>query len=171
MTRTRKWLFWPSLAAIAVALGLALSDPSFNQAVVVKQARAVASEAAGCGQTWIRGVTENRTPVAMRVATTGHALGNKWCSEPEDAVRSHGSSAWIGGDESGRPTHLQISYLLANHDRVLFQARVANDKPTETGCAFVEVVRTPREYECQAEIVAGGTGIAFVRFSVLSVRR
>jgi hypothetical protein len=169
--RSRRWVFWPSVAVIAAAVGLALSDRSFNQTLVVRQARATAHSAAGCGQTWIRGVTENRTPVAMRVASTGQQQSNKWCSEPGDVVRPRGSDAWIGGDEAGRPTHLHIVYLLANHDRVLFQARVAKDKPTETGCAFVEVVQTPREYECQAEIVAGGTGIAFVRFSVLATRR
>ena len=80
-------------------------------------------------------------------------------------MHAHATNAWHAGDESG-PTELSISYLLANGDRVFFQARVAKTKPTEVGCSFVEVVRTPREYECQAEDVASAGGVAAVRFTV-----
>jgi hypothetical protein len=162
------------LAALAAAVGLALTNQPFDQTVVVSEAHATAATAhtaAGCGETWIRGVTENRTPVSMRVASIGHNLSNNWCREPDDVVRAHASDQWIGGDESGHPTHLHIVYLLANNDKILFQAHTAKDRPAEAGCAFVEVVRTPREYECQAEVVANGSGIAFVRFSVLAVHR
>ena len=163
----------PLIALIVLVLGLVLSDPAFGGTAVAQPDRAAAPTAhaaAGCGATWIRGLTENRTPIGMRVAQTGERLGNRWCRSPEDEVRTHSSDSWLAGDESGA-TELNIVYLLPNHDRVLFQASAAKDRPAGASCAFVDVVRTPREYECQAEVVAGGSGIAFVRFSVLTVRR
>lgn len=106
----------------------------------------------------------------MHVTQTGHRLGNKWCREPADKVGSRSSDSWLAGDESGE-TQIHIVYQLENHDKILYQAGVSKERPTEVGCSFVDVVRTPREYECQAEVVAGGSGIAFVRFSVVAVRR
>ena len=85
-------------------------------------------------------------------------------------MRAHTTNAWLAGDESGS-TELYIDYLLENGDRLLFLAQVDKAGPTKVGCSFVVVVRTPREYECQAEDVASVPGIAAVRFSVLNVRR
>jgi hypothetical protein len=161
-----------SRASVAVAF-VALSGGVLSETSAAGQDRAVlaaAHTAAGCGTTWIRGVTENRGPIAMRVTQDGHRLGNKWCREPADEIGSRSSDSWLAGDESG-DTQIHIVYLLENHDKILFQARVSNERPTDVGCSFVDVVRTPREYECRAEVVAGGSGIAFVRFSVAAVRR
>jgi hypothetical protein len=107
----------------------------------------------------------------MQVVQTGQLLGNRWCREAADEAPAHSQDSWLAGDESGGETQINIVYRLSNHDRILFQARAGGDRPSEAGCRFVEVVRTPREYECQAEVVAGGSGIAAVRFSVLAVRR
>lgn len=137
--------------------------------MVTGQRNVAAVVAQACGARWIRGVTENKTGMPIRLASTGGRLGNKWCHEPED-VRAHATNSWLAGDESGS-TELTIDYLLENGDRLLFLAQVDKSGPTKVACSFVDVVRTPREYECQAEDVASVPGIAFVRFSVLSVRR
>jgi hypothetical protein len=173
MMRSRRLLSRASIAGAFVALGVALSGEVLSQPSVAGRDRGVlaaAHTAAGCGTTWIRGVTENRSPIAMHVTQTGHRLGNKWCGEPADEVGSRSSDSWLAGDDSG-DTQIHIVYLLENRDKILFQARVSKERPTDVGCSFVDVVRTPREYECQAEVVAGGSGIAFVRFSVVAVRR
>lgn len=171
--RSRRLLSRASIAVAFVVLGVALSGAVLSQTSVASRDRAVlaaAHTAAGCGTTWIRGLTENRSPIAMHVTQTGHRLGNRWCREPADEVGSRSSDAWLAGDESG-DTQIDIVYLLANHDKIVFQASVTKQGPTEVRCSFVDVVRTPREYECQAELVGGGSGIAFVRFSVLAVHR
>jgi hypothetical protein len=171
--RSRRLLSRASIAVALVVLGVVLSGAVLSQASVASRGRAVlpaAHTAAGCGTTWIRGLTENRSPIAMHVTQTGHLLGNKWCREPADEVGSRSSDSWLAGDESG-DTQIHIIYLLENHDKILFRAQVSDERPTDVGCSFVDVVRTRREYECQAEVVAGGSGIAFVRFSVVAVRR
>ena len=167
--RTGRLLSRVSIVGAVLALGLVLLGRAPRDKVVVGQHDAAAVVAQGCGGTWIRGITENKTHVPIRVASTGERVGNKWCREPED-VRVHTTDAWLAGDKSGS-TELQISYLLENGDRVLFLARVGRVGPTRVGCSFVEVVRTPREYECKAEDVASVPGIAAVRFTVLAVRR
>jgi hypothetical protein len=122
------------------------------------------------GATWINGVTENRTDTAIQVAQTGLGLTNEWCRSPADEVRAHATNGWRASDDTG-DTELHIVYLLDNGDRVLFRARIAKDGPTDVGCSFVEVVRPPREYVCQAETVGAADNFAFVRFSLLPVRR
>jgi hypothetical protein len=171
--RSRGLLSRASVAVAFVALGVALSGRVLSGTSVAGPDRAVLSAAhtaAGCGKTWIRGLTENRSPIAMRVVQTGNRLGNEWCREPADEVGSRSSDSWLAGDESG-DTQIHIIYLLENDDKILFRAGVSDERPTDVGCSFVDVVRTRREYECQAEVVAGGSGIAFVRFSVVAVRR
>jgi hypothetical protein len=171
--RSRGVLSRASVAVAFVALGVALSGGVVSETSAAGRDGVVLSAAptaAGCGKTWIRGVTENRSAIAMRVIQTGNRLGNQWCREPADEVGSRSSDSWLAGDESG-DTQIHIIYLLENHDKILFRAGVSSERPTDVGCSFVDVVRTPREYECQAEVVAGGSGIAFVRFSVVAVRR
>ena len=173
MMRSRSLLSRASVACALVAFGVALSGVFLSQTVASQDhaALAAAHTAAGCGKTWVRGLTENRSPIAMQVTQTGHHLGNEWCREASDEVRPHSTDTWLAGDESGGETQIHIIYRLSNHDKILFQARASEDRPAEVGCRFIDVVRTPREYECQAEVVAGVSGIAAVRFSVLAVRR
>ena len=149
--------------AIAV-LALAALLVTLRHTAAASQDHRAATAAPGCGTTYIRGVTENKTGMALRVATVGQNAGNKWCKEPED-VHAYATNAWLAGDESG-PTAISVSYLLGNGDHVFFQARLTKNKQTGIGCSFVEVVRTPREYECQAEDVASAGSVAAVRFTV-----
>ena len=152
------------IAIAVVVLGVAVLLVTLRHAAAASQDHSAATTAQGCGTTYIRGVTENKTGMALRVATVGQNASNKWCREPED-VHAHATNAWLAGDESG-PTVISVSYLLGNGDHVFFQARLTKNKQTAVGCSFVEVVRTPREYECQAEDVASAGSVAAVRFTV-----
>jgi hypothetical protein len=157
--------------ALALALALVLGASWHGAAAAQGRTDAAPPDPPGhgCGATWIQGVTNNDTGMPLRVAQTGLRTTNRWCREPED-VPERASDTWLGGDPSGL-TELTIGYLLGNGDRVLFVARVGQSPPASVSCAFVEEVRTHRDYECRAEDVASGSGIAFVRFSVLAVRR
>jgi hypothetical protein len=158
--------------AVALALAVELATPREVAAAARGRTEAVPFETPpvhGCGATWIRGVTDNSTGMPLRVAQTGHLPTNQWCREPQD-VPARATDGWLGGDRSGT-TELTIGYLLENGDRILFIARVGESGAATVSCALLQEVRTRRDYECRAEDVASGTGIAFVRFSVLAVRR
>ena len=165
-----------SIAVAVVALGLGLIVGLLDQSAAASGHRAVGALPAtppmpDCHlATWINGVTENRTDMAIRVAQTGMGLTNEWCREPADDVNPHASNGWRAGDDTG-DTDLDIVYLLDNGDRVLFRARVSKGGPTDVGCLYVEVVRPPRDYVCQAETVGAADNFAFVRFSLLPIRR
>jgi hypothetical protein len=117
--------------------------------------------------TRMRGITENRTGIAMRVTQIGNGVTDEWCRAPEDDVRAGSTNAWLAGDNSGG-IDVNIVYRLENGDEVLFLARILKTGGTETACSFIRVLRTRREYECQADVVASAPSIAFVRFSVLA---
>jgi len=177
VVRTRRLSRYPILLAV-VALAVGLSEDAAGQTGGAGRhgAAAAASESpAHCrGATWIQGNTENRTDTAIRVAQDGLGLTNRWCISPADDVRAHASNHWRAMDASG-DTDLHIVYLLANGDQVLFRAHVVKDGPIDVGCSFVEQASPPREL-CQAEVVGGGAhnfgfNFAFVRFSLLPVRR
>jgi hypothetical protein len=171
MARAGRLLLGYSVAVIVALLGLALSAQAASQRAAGAPSRPVAtSSQSGCGATWIRGITENRTGISMRVIQDGHGLTNEWCRSPEDYVHARSTDAWLAGDKSG-DTSIHIVYLLPNGDKVLFRAGITKDRRGDVGCSFVEVVRTPREYECRAEVVASVPGIAAVRFTVLTANR
>jgi hypothetical protein len=160
-----------SIVVSVVALGLALGEAASGRAAAAGREGAVALVAesppreGGCQATRIRGLTDNRTSSAMEVTQTGNGVTNEWCRAPEDVVPAGRSNGWLAGDDSG-DVDVNIVYRLQNGDEVLFVARVRKAGGTETGCSFLRVVRTPREFECEAEVVAAGSGVAFVRFSV-----
>ena len=167
-----------SVVVAVVVLALGLSEGASGQTAVAslhRAAAAVPENPSHCrGATWIQGLTENRTDTAIRVAQEGVGLTNRWCISPADDVRARGSNHWRASDASG-DTDLHLIYLLDNGDQVLFRARVVKDGPVDVGCSFVEQARPPRE-SCQAEVVGGaahnfGFNFAFVRFSLLPVRR
>jgi hypothetical protein len=167
-----------SIVVAVVMLALGLSEGASGQTAVASRHRAAAAVPESplhCrGATWIQGVTENRTDTGIRVAQDGLGFTNRWCISPADDVRAHASDQWRASDALG-DTDLHIVYLLDNGDQVLFRARVVKDGPVDVGCSFVEQARPPREL-CQAEVVGGaahnfGFNFAFVRFSLLPVRR
>jgi hypothetical protein len=72
-------LFRFSIVMAVLAFGLLLSGRAPRKTVVAGQRNAAAVVAQGCGATWIRGISVNKTGMPMRVAATGERLGNKWC--------------------------------------------------------------------------------------------
>ena len=174
MMRNGKPLRRYVVLATALGLALALAQGAPREVAAAAQGRteavgAQSPPAHGCGATWIEGLTDNRTGMPLRVAQPGQLPTNKWCREPEN-VREGATNAWLGGDPSGT-TELTIGYLLGNGDRMFFVARVAKSGSATVSCSFLEEVPTRRDYECRAEDVASASGIAFVRFSVLTIRR
>src|SRR5262249_25497512 len=131
--RSRSVLSRASVAAALVALGVALSGLLLSHTVASQEhaVLAAAHTAAGCGETWVRGITENRSPVAMRVAYTTDRLGNQWCREAADGVPAHSTDRWLAGDASGGETEITIVYLLSNGDKIWYLARAAKDRPAE----------------------------------------
>jgi len=63
---------------------------------------------------------------------------------------------------------MHIVYRLANGDEILFRAQVRKAGETNTGCSFLKVVRTRREYECQTLTQAAGPGVAFLKVFVIA---
>ena len=71
-----------------LASGLLLSQKAPRKTVVAGQHIAAAVVSRGCGATWIRGITENKTGMPMGVASTGERLGNKCAVSPRTCVRT-----------------------------------------------------------------------------------
>jgi hypothetical protein len=170
MVRTGGLLCRCAIVVTVVVVGLTVGERASAQRAAPSGPRAAAVTsrshlAADCRATRITGVTENRTGIGMRVKQYGNGLGTEWCRVPEDLVRAHSTSSWLAGDSSAEVS-VNIVYLLDNGDEVLFFAQISKARGSETGCSFVQVVRTPREYECSSEVVASAPTIAFVRFFV-----
>ena len=118
--RTSRLFSAASIVVTIVVLGVALVLGAFRHTAAAGQDRVVAVSAQaspthGCGATWIRGITENKTGMPLRVASIGHKVTNKWCREPED-VRGHATNAWLVGDASG-PTDLNMQAFKGCRDR------------------------------------------------------
>ena len=103
----------------------------------------------------------------MQVTQDGHGVSNQWCRVPEDEVPAHSSNTWHIADNTP-PVTTHIVYRLHNGDEILFQAQLRKPEGTRAGCSFVTVVRTPRQYECKAEVTVAGPDVAYVKFIVLA---
>jgi hypothetical protein len=165
---TRGLLLRGSLVTAIVALGLVVGLGGSGQGARAGQGRAAAHSAAApaCDQRRIRGVTDNRTGIPAQLLSEGYSLGNYWCHEPAGDVHAHASNQWAIGEKSG-PISLHLLYRLKNGDEISFVAQLRKPEGIETGCSFRQVVRTPREYECSAEVSASGRDVAFVKFLIL----
>ena len=73
--------------------------------------------------------------------------------------------SWLIGNTDGT-VDVHLLYRLENGDEIRFIARLHKPKKTEAACSFTDVVRARAEYECVADVVAGGSEVAFVRFTV-----
>ena len=114
----------------------------------------------------IRGFTENRTGLNLKLLQLGHGDSDMRCDEPEGDVRAHSSDrSWLIGDTHGT-VDMHLLYRLDNGDEIRFTARLHKPKETEAGCSFRHVVRARAEFECLADVVASGSEVAFVKFIV-----
>ena len=119
-----------------------------------------------CTATRIRGFTENRTGLGLKLLQLGHGVSDVWCDEPEDDVRAHSSDrSWLIGTTHGT-VDVHLLYRLDNGDEIRFTARLGKPKETEAGCSFTDIVRARAAYECVADVVASGSEVAFVKFTV-----
>ena len=84
--RSGRLLSRVSIVGAVLALGLVLSGRAPRDKVVVGQHNAAAVVAQGCGGTWIRGITENKTHVPMRVAATGERSATSGAVSPRTCV-------------------------------------------------------------------------------------
>ena len=158
--RTRRWLLRYSVLATIVGLALVVEGGAFG-----RDAAAPVNSPA-CTATRIRGFTENRTGLNLKLLQLGHGVSDVWCDEPEDDVRAHSSDrSWLIGDIHGT-VDVHLLYRLDNGDEIRFTARLHKPKKAEAGCSFRDVVRARAEYECLADVVASGSEVAFLRFIV-----
>ena len=119
-----------------------------------------------CTATRIRGLTENRTGLNLKLLQLGYGVSDVWCDEPEDDVRAHSSDrSWLIGDTHAT-VDVHLLYRLDNGDEIRFTARLHKPKEAEAGCSFRQVVRARAEYECLADVVGSGSEVAFVKFIV-----
>ena len=119
-----------------------------------------------CTAARIRGFTENRTGLNLKLLQLGHGVSDVWCGEPEDDQPASSSDrSWLIGDTHGT-VDVHLLYRLDNGDEIRFTARLHKPKETEAGCPFRHVVRARAEYECLADVVASGSEVAFVKFIV-----
>jgi hypothetical protein len=158
-------------AAFVVLVGVLVGVSEVGRGGSAAQARPSAGAARNaatgvCDSVRIKGTSQNDTGMPMHVTQDGHALSNQWCRVPEDQVRAHSSNTWHIADNTA-PVSMHIVYRLHNGDEILFQAELRKPEGTKTGCSFVEVVRTPRQFECKAEATSAGTDFAHVKFIVL----
>jgi hypothetical protein len=156
--RIRGLLLRASLVATIAALGLAVGLGAFGQGA--------GASIANCAPRRIVGVTDNRTGVPAKLLAESYTHGNFWCRAPHDDVLAHKGNQWILGAESGAMS-MYLRYRLKNGDEILFRAQLRSPSGIETGCSFVHVVKTPREYECSAEVSGGASHVAFVKFLIL----
>jgi len=158
--RTRRWLLRCSVVATIVGLALVVGGGAFGRGA------AAPVHSPACTATRIRGFTENRTALNLKLLQLGHGLSNVWCDEPEDDVRAHSSDrSWLIGDTHGT-VDVHLLYRLADGDEIRFTARLHKPKETEAGCSFSHVAPARAEYECLADVVASGSEVAFVKFIV-----
>jgi hypothetical protein len=149
-----------SVVATIVALALLLGGAALGHSA------AAPTQNPACTATRIRGFTENKTGLNLKLLQLGHGLSDVWCDEPEDDVRVHSSDrSWLIGDTHGT-VDVHLRYHLANGDEIRFTARLHTPKATEAGCSFTHVVPARAEYECLADVVASGSEVAFVKFIV-----
>jgi hypothetical protein len=164
------WARWPIVATVFVMLVVAVAVGAVGQRARAGQGRPSAGTARTaatdiCDSTRIKGTTLNKTGIPMQVTQDGHGITNQWCRVPGDEVPAHSSNTWHIADRTS-PVMMHIVYRLQNGDVILFQAQLRKPEGTGAGCALVKVVRTPREYECQAEVALAGADFAYVGFTV-----
>jgi hypothetical protein len=158
-------------AVFVVLVGVAVGVAEAGQQGSVAQARPSATVARNaatgvCDSVRIKGTSQNRTGMPMQVTQDGHGLSNEWCRVPGGEVAAHSSNTWHVADSTA-PVSMHIVYRLQNGDKILFQAELRKPEGTKTGCSFVEVVQTPRPFECKAEVTIAGPDFAYVGFIVL----
>jgi hypothetical protein len=160
----------PIVATVFVMLVVAVAVGAAGQRAAAGQGRpsAVTAQTAGteiCDATRIKGTSVNKTGIPMQVTQYGAGITNQWCRVPADEVHAHSSNTWHIADNAA-PVMMHIAYRLKNGDVILFQAQLRKPEGTQTGCSFVNVVRTPRQYECQAEVAFAGPDFAYATFIV-----
>lgn len=169
----RLWSGRSLVATVFVVLvGVAVGALAVGQQARAGQGRLSAgvarNAAAGvCDSVRIKGTSLNETGIPMQVTQDGHGTSNQWCRVPEDEVPAHSSNTWHIADNTP-PVTMHIVYRLHNGDEILFQAQLRKPEGTRAGCSFVTVVRTPRQYECKAEVTVAGPDVAYVKFIVLA---
>jgi hypothetical protein len=157
---TRRWLLRCSVVATIVGLALVVESGAFGRGAAPR------APSPACTATRIRGFTDNRTGLSLKLLQLGHGINDVWCDEPEDDVPAHSSDrSWLIGSTHGT-VDVHLLYRLENGDEIRFTARLHKPNKTEAACSFTDVVRARTEYECVAEVVAGGSEVAFLRFTV-----
>jgi hypothetical protein len=152
---------------LVVLVGVAVSGQQARAGQGRPSAGAARNPAAGvCDSTRIKGTSQNDTDISMQVTQYGNGVPNQWCRVPKDEVPAHSSNTWHVADNTP-PVTMHIVYRLQNGDEILFRADLRKPEGTQTGCSFVKVQRTPRRYECKAEVAVAGPDIAYVKFIVL----
>lgn len=152
------------VAVVAVAVGAAGQRARAGQGrPSLGTAKPAAAEV--CNATRIKGTTVNKTGMPLQVTHYGLGLTDEWCRVPEDEVRAHSSNPWhIAAHDP--PLSIAINYRLKNGDVIRFRAELSKPEGARAGCSFVDVVRSPRQYECQAEVGLAGPDFAYVSFIV-----
>ena len=167
----RLWARRPIVAMVFVMVVVAVAVGVVGQRARAGQGRPSAGSARTaateiCDATRIKGTSLNKTGIPMKVTQFQYGdIPHQWCRVPEDEVRAHSSDPW---HIAGRfpPLSIGIVYRLENGDEIFFWAGLIKPEGTRAGCGFVKVVRTPRQYECQAEVGIAGPDFAYVAFTV-----
>lgn len=139
------------VASLAVALVLAAA--ALGQAPGGADHAFPAAVGEHCRLTKITGTTDNRTGMPLTVVAVRHGARDTWCRAAAGKVpaRSSATIGMAGSNSSG--ASLDITYRLQNGDEIRFQAGLRF--PLSRGnasCSLVRVVRSPRRYECKAEL-------------------
>ena len=152
---------------VGVAAGLGVTGQQARAGQGRPSAGIAQNAATGvCDSVRIKGTSKNETGIPMQVTQDGKGISNQWCRVAEDEVPAHSSNTWHVADDNP-PVAAHIVYRLRNGDEILFQAELRKPEGTQAGCSFVKVVRTPRQYECKAEVTIAGPDVAYVKFIVL----
>jgi hypothetical protein len=165
--RVGRGLLRGSLAATVIVALVAGSGASAQRAHTGgERVGALSAQDPACTATRIRGFTDNRTGHSLQLLQLSYGLHDVWCDEPEDEIRPRSSDrSWLVGDTQGSVS-VFLRYRLENGDEIGFTATLRMPDGTKAGCSFSDAGPRRTDYECLAEVVAGASEVAFVKFIV-----